>query len=78
MKQQTKRLEETKMTYEKISDEKLDQISGGTIINYAIQPGDTLSAVASRFNVTIDQLMRWNSISNPNIVTVGQQIKVKF
>lgn len=66
------------MTYEKISDEKLDQISGGTIINYAIQPGDTLSAVASRFNVTIDQLMRWNSISNPNIVTVGQQIKVKF
>ena len=78
MKQQSKRLEETKMTYEKISDEKLDQISGGTIINYAIQPGDTLSAVASRFNVTIDQLMRWNSISNPNIVTVGQQIKVKF
>ena len=66
------------MTYEKISDEKLDQISGGTIINYAIQPGDTLSAIASRFNVTIDQLMRWNSISNPNIVTVGQQIKVKF
>ena len=66
------------MSIKRIKDEMMDQVSGGTIITYTIQAGDTLSAVAKKFNVTVDQLARWNDIKNPNIITVGQQIKVKF
>ena len=66
------------MNTEKLNDEVLDEISGGSIIPYQIQPGDTLGAVAKNFNVSLDQLMRWNNIKDPNLVTVGQQLKIKF
>lgn len=66
------------MNTEKLNDEVLDEISGGSIIPYQIQPGDTLGAVAKKFNVSLDQLMRWNNIKDPNLVTVGQQLKIKF
>ena len=66
------------MNTEKLNDEVLDEISGGSIIPYQIQPGDTLGAVSKKFNVSLDQLMRWNNIKDPNLVTVGQQLKIKF
>ena len=62
----------------KINDREMEQVGGGTVIPYVVQPGDTLGAIASRFNVSVDQLMKWNDIKNPNIITVGQQIKVMF
>ena len=39
---------------------------------YTVKSGDTLSAIANNFGVTVDQLVRWNNISNPNLITVGQ------
>ncbi|MFR1199954.1 LysM peptidoglycan-binding domain-containing protein [uncultured Clostridium sp.] len=39
---------------------------------YTVKSGDTLSAIANDFGVTVDQLVRWNNISNPNLITVGQ------
>ena len=56
----------------------MTEVSGGSIIPYQVQPGDTLGAVAKKFNVSLDQLMRWNNIKDPNILTVGQQLKIKF
>ena len=34
--------------------------------------------IAKKYNVTIEQLVKWNNIQDPNILTVGQQLKVKF
>ena len=39
---------------------------------YTVKSGDTLSAIANDFGVTVDQLVRWNNISNPNLITIGQ------
>ena len=39
---------------------------------YTVKSGDTLSIIANDFGVTVDQLVRWNNISNPNLITVGQ------
>ena len=39
---------------------------------YTVKSGDTLSVIANDFGVTVDQLVRWNNISNPNLITVGQ------
>ena len=39
---------------------------------YTVKSNDTLSAIANDFGVTVDQLVRWNNISNPNLITVGQ------
>jgi|GEM_PF-143729 len=41
---------------------------------YIVQPGDTLGSIASSFEVSLDDLMRANGISNPDYVQVGQQL----
>ena len=61
-----------------MNDEELGQVTGGSALPYQIQPGDTLESIAKKYNVTIDQLVRWNNISNPNIIPVGQQLKIYF
>jgi len=43
---------------------------------YIVQEGDTLSFIASRFNVTIDDLLTANPSLNPNILSEGQQIVI--
>lgn len=41
---------------------------------YIVQPGDTLSAIANRFNVTLDELLSANPAIEPNLLAQGQQI----
>lgn len=47
---------------------------GGTV--YTVQPGDTLSGLARRFNTTLGALVQLNGILNPNRIQVGQRIVV--
>lgn len=42
-----------------------------------VQAGDTLSAIAARYGTTVNALCQINGISNPNLIQVGQQIKLK-
>lgn len=48
---------------------------GGTGTTYVVQPGDTLSGIAHRFNTTVEALMRQNGLTNSNI-NVGQTLLV--
>ncbi len=41
---------------------------------YIVQPGDFLSTIASRFGVTLTELMSANNISDPNSIAVGARI----
>ncbi len=41
---------------------------------YIVQPGDSLSSIASRFSVDITELMSANGIANANQLTVGQPL----
>jgi murein DD-endopeptidase MepM/ murein hydrolase activator NlpD len=43
---------------------------------YIVQPGDTLSYIASRFNVNIDELMATNPSIDPNFLSQGQQVVI--
>ena len=61
-----------------LNEDQLDEIEGGTILPYQIRPGDTLGAIAARYHVSVDQLAKWNNIQNPNIIMVGQTLKIKF
>lgn len=45
-------------------------------IVYTVKAGDTLSGIASKYGTTYQKLASYNSISNPNIITVGQKIKI--
>jgi len=43
---------------------------------YIVQSGDTLSLIAARFNVTLEDLMNANSISDPNLLAAGQELVI--
>lgn len=43
---------------------------------YIVQSGDTLSLISSRFNVDIADLMDANGISNPNLLSAGQELVI--
>ena len=41
---------------------------------YVVQRGDTLSAIARRFNSTVSAIVQYNNIPNPNLIYPGQQL----
>lgn len=43
---------------------------------YTVQPGDGLGAIALLYNTTVETLISLNSIINPNLIYVGQELKV--
>lgn len=44
---------------------------------YVVKSGDTLSAIAQRFNLTVDNLAAWNNIENRNLIRPGQALTIK-
>ena len=43
---------------------------------YVVQSGDTLSRIAAKYNTTYQALAAYNNIANPNVINVGQVIKI--
>ena len=43
---------------------------------YTVKKGDTLSGIAKKYGTTYQKLAEYNGITNPNIIHVGQKIKI--
>lgn len=50
-----------------------DQPTGRT---YTVVKGDTLTRIAKKFNTTVQKLCELNNISNPNLIRIGQVLKI--
>ncbi len=57
-----------------ISDGNNDTGSDSTL-RYIVKPGDTLYAIASRYDTTVDEIKRLNNLSS-NVLTVGQVLNI--
>ena len=44
---------------------------------YRVRPGDTLDAIAARFNTSTDELIVLNPTIDPLSLTVGQRIRIR-
>lgn len=44
---------------------------------YTVKSGDNLSTIAKRYGTTINQLVAWNNIKNPNLIYPNQKLRVR-
>lgn len=58
-----------------------DEVQGAIDANsaqyYTAQSGDYLDKIAKQFGTTVNQLVAWNNIANPDLIYAGQTIRVK-
>ena len=51
--------------------------NGSSAVYYTVVTGDNLTKIANRYGTTVNQLVSWNNISNPNLIYPGQKLRVK-
>ena len=44
---------------------------------HVVQPGETLSVIAEKYDISMAQLMEINGISDPNALRVGQELTLR-
>lgn len=71
--------------YDKYAGKKVDQPQETVQVKpatndttYTVKSGDTLSAIASKYNTTYQKLAEYNNIPNPSIIYVGQKIRIPW
>lgn len=47
-------------------------------IIYTIKPGDTLTSIAQKYNVTIQSIINLNNIINPNLIYAGTRLRINL
>lgn len=47
-----------------------------TVETYTVQAGNTLSQIAAKYGTTVSEIAGLNGISNPNLIYVGQVLKI--
>lgn len=45
-------------------------------VKYTVRRGDTLSKIANRYGITVNEIVTLNNIPNPNLIYVGQQLRI--
>ena len=75
----------------KINDQELEEVSGGrsgwdcangsfvnygNYIVYTVAKGDVLSGIAIRFGVTVEEIVKWNKLKDPNFIMAGQKLTI--
>lgn len=43
-------------------------------VNYTVRSGDSLAKIATKFNVSVSQLVKWNSLSTKKYLQPGQKL----
>ena len=52
-------------------------MKSGTKITYRVQTGDSLLSIASKFNSTVEDIIRQNKFTDPNNISPGTQINIR-
>lgn len=55
---------------------KISGASSGEFQDYVIQPGDSLWAIARRFNVSTSDLLQWNGLKDGRFIKAGQTLRL--
>jgi LysM repeat protein len=53
------------------------RISPNSPTYYWVAAGDNLTKISKKFGTAINQIVAWNDIKNPNLIKIGQRLRVK-
>ena len=70
------RLTSAGYNYQEIQN-RVNQILAPKIEYYTVKSGDNLTKIAKKYGTTVNQLVKWNNIKNPNLIYPNQKIRVK-
>jgi len=45
-------------------------------VAYTVEPGDTLLGISNRFDVTVEAIVQWNAIPNPDLIVAGTTLQI--
>lgn len=62
----------TTLSFEEITSDRYET----NHIIYTIKPGDTLTSISKKYNVTIESIVILNNIKNPNIIFAGEKLRI--
>ncbi len=54
----------------------LDTLRRGELVDYLVQPGDSLYVIASLYNSTVEAIVEENELDNANDIFVGQLLQI--
>ena len=46
-------------------------------ITYKVRRGDSLARIAAKFNVSVEDIIKWNSLAGQKYIQPGQKLKLK-
>jgi len=47
-----------------------------TCLVHRVQKGETLYAISQKYGVTVAEIQRWNGLSSPDRISIGQELKI--
>lgn len=71
-----KRLTATGYDYAAIQNIVNKRLNVSEVKTYKVKSGDTLAAIAAKYDTTVSAIAKKNNIKNPNLIRVGQIIKL--
>ena len=72
-------MSEIKNNGQEMNQNELEKAAGGAsggYFVYTVVKGDTLGRIASAYGVTVRDLVRWNNIADPNLILIGQKLRI--
>lgn len=61
-----------------MSDDMLDQVTGGTVLPHIIKSGESIETIASDFHVDPKLLRKWNNLSDKEVLSVGDKLNIYY
>ncbi|WP_407921117.1 peptidoglycan DD-metalloendopeptidase family protein [Brevibacillus migulae] len=60
-----------------LQNNQVKKTTRGAVVTYAVQEGDTLSDIAYKYGITLQDLIEENKITNPNMVGIGMKLNIR-